>query len=318
VFAQPRAALLLGSRPAPPPPPPPIPSNPGAPPWPTPAAPPPQPAALPSPPEAAPPADPELRREVEGLAAMVARSGPAMEDLARRQAAASAANFAAAAAADAESDGGRGGREDGERPARSAAHPRYRFFVTGEGLAYYLWRLHRIRVRDVRWSSLTECPLNARLETGVDLSFFLSGARCWREGFPAAVACFGRGFACCLGEAAAAHGILCLRAGYEHAQHGRGSWDSCVSCAALSEDDAAASPPHRAPWQRLTRTYPAQRRRRSRPRNRPRNRPRSRPRSRLAGSSMLRPLAARPRHPLGRPRCRWSSAWPCWESSRCP
>jgi hypothetical protein len=27
---------------------------------------------------------------------------------------------------------------------------------------------------DARWSSLTECPLNARLETGVDLSFFLS------------------------------------------------------------------------------------------------------------------------------------------------
>jgi hypothetical protein len=27
-----------------------------------------------------------------------------------------------------------------------------------------------------RWSSLTECPLNARLETGVDLSFFLSGS----------------------------------------------------------------------------------------------------------------------------------------------
>ncbi len=28
-----------------------------------------------------------------------------------------------------------------------------------------------------RWSSLTECPLNARLETGVDLSFFLSFRR---------------------------------------------------------------------------------------------------------------------------------------------
>jgi hypothetical protein len=28
-----------------------------------------------------------------------------------------------------------------------------------------------------RWSSLTECPLNARLETGVDLSFFLSHAQ---------------------------------------------------------------------------------------------------------------------------------------------
>jgi hypothetical protein len=28
-----------------------------------------------------------------------------------------------------------------------------------------------------RWSSLTECPLNARLETGVDLSFFLSRRR---------------------------------------------------------------------------------------------------------------------------------------------
>jgi hypothetical protein len=27
--------------------------------------------------------------------------------------------------------------------------------------------------RPSRWSSLTECPLNARLETGVDLSFFL-------------------------------------------------------------------------------------------------------------------------------------------------
>jgi hypothetical protein len=35
-------------------------------------------------------------------------------------------------------------------------------------------RLLRARRASFRWSSLTECPLNTRLETGVGLSFFLS------------------------------------------------------------------------------------------------------------------------------------------------
>ena len=45
-------------------------------------------APLPAPPECPPPADPQLRREVDSLAALAARSGPAVEQVARKQAAA--------------------------------------------------------------------------------------------------------------------------------------------------------------------------------------------------------------------------------------
>jgi hypothetical protein len=40
----------------------------------------------PPPPEVPPPSDPQLRREIDSLAAFVARSGPTVEALARRQA----------------------------------------------------------------------------------------------------------------------------------------------------------------------------------------------------------------------------------------
>lgn len=48
---------------------------------------------LPGPPEAPPPSDPELRRHIDTLAAMVARSGPTVEELARKQVSASALNL---------------------------------------------------------------------------------------------------------------------------------------------------------------------------------------------------------------------------------
>lgn len=70
---------------------------------------------------------------MESLAALVARSGPAVEQVARKQAAAAAA----AAAGAGEGAGGTAGL-----PARV----KYEFLVTGEGMAYYLWRLHKIRV----------------------------------------------------------------------------------------------------------------------------------------------------------------------------
>ncbi|EFJ49630.1 hypothetical protein VOLCADRAFT_104208 [Volvox carteri f. nagariensis] len=91
----------------------------------------------PPPPEVPPPTDPGLRREIEVLAAMVARSGSALEQIARKQAAAAAAGGAGAGVISG-GDGAKGAVEGGGRT-------KYSFFLTGEGLQYYLWRLHKIQ-----------------------------------------------------------------------------------------------------------------------------------------------------------------------------
>ncbi|GLI62024.1 hypothetical protein VaNZ11_004601, partial [Volvox africanus] len=98
--------------------------------------------APPPPPEVPPPSDPELRKEIDVLAAMVARSGPALELIARKQAiSAVSAAAKAAAAGNAGSAAIGAGSEAVERGART----KYSFFVTGNGLDYYLWRLHKIQ-----------------------------------------------------------------------------------------------------------------------------------------------------------------------------
>ncbi|GAX77920.1 hypothetical protein CEUSTIGMA_g5362.t1 [Chlamydomonas eustigma] len=97
-------------------------------------------AAASSPMEVPPPADPLLRKEADSLAALVARSGQALEDLARKQVAASA-------------------KQQQQDPGRSAAddssNSRIKFSFLLEGGAgdpaaahaamYYAWRLHKIR-----------------------------------------------------------------------------------------------------------------------------------------------------------------------------
>ncbi|GIL75324.1 hypothetical protein Vretifemale_5136, partial [Volvox reticuliferus] len=96
----------------------------------------------PPPPEVPPPSDPGLRREVDVLAAIVARSGPALEQIARKQAI-SAASAAAKSAAT-----GNAGVADfgaGAEAVKGGTRIKYSFFVDGNGLDYYLWRLHKIQ-----------------------------------------------------------------------------------------------------------------------------------------------------------------------------
>ncbi len=80
---------------------------------------------LPPPPEVPPPSDPDLKRTIDSLAAMVARTGPAVETLARKQ---------AQRAADTPT----------HDPSHTHSHS-YSFLIGGEGSQYYLWRLSRIR-----------------------------------------------------------------------------------------------------------------------------------------------------------------------------
>lgn len=106
-------------------------------------------AGLPPPPEVPPPADEALRKEADSLAALVARSGPAVEALARKQ-----ARDAARAAAAATQNGpqvqtgqpGQDGSTGGTEVPRSQ-HVRFAFLLDPavEGAAYYAWRLYRIR-----------------------------------------------------------------------------------------------------------------------------------------------------------------------------
>ncbi|GIL51209.1 hypothetical protein Vafri_7283 [Volvox africanus] len=98
----------------------------------------------PPPPEVSPPSDPGLRKEIDVLAAMVARSGPALEQIARKQAI-SAVSAAAKAAAAGNAAIGAAAIGAGSEAVERGARTKYSFFVTGNGLDYYLWRLHKIQ-----------------------------------------------------------------------------------------------------------------------------------------------------------------------------
>lgn len=121
----------------------------------TPRAPRPQASGLPPPPEVPPPADPQLKREIDGLAALVARSGPAVEALARKQAAAEAAAAAAPGAPPQQQQGageagGPGGDAGGAGAGAAAGagaggRVKFGFLLGGESAQYYAWRLSRIR-----------------------------------------------------------------------------------------------------------------------------------------------------------------------------
>ncbi|GFH15341.1 G-patch domain-containing protein, partial [Haematococcus lacustris] len=95
--------------------------------------------------EAAPPADPNLHREIDSLAAFVARSGPAVEALARKQ-----ARLATVAprgrAEDANiHDESHEVADSSDAPTTTTTRAKFAFLLGGEGCEYYAWRLHKIR-----------------------------------------------------------------------------------------------------------------------------------------------------------------------------
>ncbi|KAL6759050.1 hypothetical protein V8C86DRAFT_1390599 [Haematococcus lacustris] len=96
--------------------------------------------------EAAPPADPNLHREIDSLAAFVARSGPAVEALARKQARlATVAPRGRAEDANIHDESHEVADSSDAPTTTTTTRAKFAFLLGGEGCEYYAWRLHKIR-----------------------------------------------------------------------------------------------------------------------------------------------------------------------------